>query len=1146
MFDALHNYRQCYSNYQRSFLRESWNKLAVDCRERIPVVPVFGSSNLFFPCSFDRQVAAMLEARGSPLHLLQFGSFGFCTSRFVLENVTQLLDWSAQRPLAAVIYEASGNELPAIDDPDLANELRAAIVSGGIVDVETGERIRQFLGSCATRLEHHVARMAELLARSGPRQPVPLILIGQETNCTGWPPALSCYSRRLDARDRRAFHDALHSAAVHLAASNLERASEAARSCAEIDPTVAIFRHLQAKLAVARGDMSSATAHYFAARDGDLLRGRFAAAELGSALPVMAARLGCSYVAVDRIVCDFAGGAPGFESFIDDVHYRPEVHHAIACAVIEELATLGLEASPTPPCETDREALIERLDPRPAMTRLHTALEIAQALPGLLDNERVAAGREALHDARALGCPTEVADQAELRFAMLIDAAVRRMSPQSGLSKTDNTAAPGGPADLVRDILGFDPYHQTQQPDLAAVAAVIRDLLQDNFGLSVPLAEQHRALHDLGLDSLSFVQLLFAIERRFALALTPDDFAIDHRLTLAGLARDVLAHIREPGDRRSAYKSSLSRSRVQAARRIHQMPRSWAPCTLPDDATTFTAALSHQLHCRPETPAFVHLDEGQPAWDAATTTSRQCLAEESARMAGCLTAHGLRAGDEILLLTGHSRATIIAFVAALRLGLVPSILNPPSPKTDLATFLGMYARIADQGLVEAVLAPRQLARHLRHAGSMRPITVLEWDSVTASAPASWQEATPAPQDVALVQYSSGTTGLRKAVAITHGALMSQIRTLGAALELRQQDVVVSWLPLYHDMGLIGAFALPLATGIPFVTMSPFDWIGRPGLLLDAITATRATLAFMPNFAFNVLADQVADRPGWDLSTIRALINCAEPVRPEAWERFLHRFEAYGLSRLAHATCYAMAEATFAVTFAGVATPPLTEGGTAEDAVQADEPPQPNDLLFPGKTMLSSGRPLPGVALRIVDRDGKPLPDLAVGHIEFACPFLAKRHRPGAPDLTELAPEGWYRTGDHGYLAHGHVFVAGRSDDMLIVGGENIFPGDVEDAASTVGALKPGRIAAFGVWDDRLGTERLVVAAELLGLGDEAAALTETQRRLRTVLRSAVNVMVSDVVLLPPGTLPKTSSGKLERAHIRSRYAKGGFNAVRLA
>jgi len=393
---------------------------------------------------------------------------------------------------------------------------------------------------------------------------------------------------------------------------------------------------------------------------------------------------------------------------------------------------------------------------------------------------------------------------------------------------------------------------------------------------------------------------------------------------------------------------------------------------------------------------------------------------------------------------------------------------------------------------------------------------------------------PHPDDIAFIQHSAGTTGLQKGVALSHRAVLAQLRSLAPVLELCDTDRVVSWLPLYHDMGLIACFILPLAAHLPLVMVSPTDWVLWPGSLLRLASAHRCTLCWLPNFAFQFLARRVPerDRADLDLSSLRAVINCSEPVRTESLEEFARVYAPSGLARTALASSYAMAENTFAATQSAPGRFPPTlfvsRSVLAAGRVALVEP-QDADV----RPLTSSGRCLPGTDLRIVTEAGAPMPDGMVGHVILRSPSLFDGYY-RRPDLTAGAlRDGWYWTGDTGVVWSDEVYILGRHDDVIIVGGKNLYPQDLEEIVSAHPRIHDGRVVALGAFNPDLGTEDLVIVAEVHAEDDLGHAV-EIQAEIRQQVLGQVGVAPRLVHLVPPKWIVKSTAGKPARAATRQK------------
>jgi acyl-CoA synthetase (AMP-forming)/AMP-acid ligase II len=430
--------------------------------------------------------------------------------------------------------------------------------------------------------------------------------------------------------------------------------------------------------------------------------------------------------------------------------------------------------------------------------------------------------------------------------------------------------------------------------------------------------------------------------------------------------------------------------------------------------------------------------------------------------------------------------------------------------------------------VHAILTTPEFAPQLSTIVDCFVLHSADLPVATARIPAS-----PNETSIALLQHSSGTTGLQKGVALSHHAVLNQLAAYSDALNLSPQDVIVSWLPLYHDMGLIAGFLLPLVQGIPLVLMSPFDWVKYPAMLLRAISDYRGTLCWLPNFAYNHMARRVRDRDmnRLSLATMRAFINCSEPVRDDSHQQFLERFASIGLVADKLAVSYAMAENTFAVT----QTPPgvtLTVDTVDRLTLETEKFAAPiAHHHTSARAVVSCGTPIAGTQVRVIAASGRPLAERHVGEIAIRSDYMLSEyyHR---PDLVPF-DDGWYFTGDMGYMVDGEIYIIGRKKDIIINAGKNIYPQDIEAIVNTVAGIKPGRAVVFGVPDDREGTELIAVVAEVLT--DEADAQHTINRGIRQAVAQQATVTVTYVKLVDDQWLIKTSSGKIARAANRDKW-----------
>lgn len=532
----------------------------------------------------------------------------------------------------------------------------------------------------------------------------------------------------------------------------------------------------------------------------------------------------------------------------------------------------------------------------------------------------------------------------------------------------------------------------------------------------------------------------------------------------------------------------------------------------------------------------------QKAGDEDNSISYKNLIEGAAGYAKTYAQQGIQPGEVVILILQHGIDLVYAFWGAVLHGAIPSImpyltekLLPERYRHDLEALISVTRPVAIVTYPEFEVEVRPV---LKEGDSVR--TLILSDSVEQPCQPDFDQLGGMqrdPDDIVLLQHSSGTTGLQKGVALSHQAVFNQLANLCAALDYTKEDVIVSWLPLYHDMGLIAGFILPILTGHHLVLLSPFDWVKAPQRLFHAITKYNGSLVWLPNFAYYFCAQKIRDRhlEGVDLSSLRAVINCSEPVRDDGHQVFLEKFKPYGLDENALAVSYAMAENVFGVTQTKIGQPLYFEDIDRE-VLQTQKFALPAD---PGKAtvrMVSCGKPIPNVEIKIVDQNGNTLKDRRVGEVAVHSNCMLTEYY-NRPDVTEetLLPDDYFLTGDFGYKVGEQLFITGRKKDLIIVGGKNVYPMDIEQLAMEVDGVHPGRVSVFGVYDESKGTEDVVLVAEV------DTKEEEERQRITNEIRAVVNrgsaISLRQIYLVDPGWMVKTSSGKNSRYANRDRYLK---------
>ncbi|MBI4911758.1 MAG: AMP-binding protein [Acidobacteria bacterium] len=528
----------------------------------------------------------------------------------------------------------------------------------------------------------------------------------------------------------------------------------------------------------------------------------------------------------------------------------------------------------------------------------------------------------------------------------------------------------------------------------------------------------------------------------------------------------------------------------------------------PDPSLSLLENFEAAARRRPDLPALTFLDA---SLNPKVYTS-EALFSRAAEVGARLRERALPPKTPVGVLSASQEVQVLHFLAALHCGLTPAVLTPPSRKLRRDYYMASLAHVLEACHFGALLSDVD--------GVSAPCpTLAPWSC--EGAPAAADEGV-LPADGVFLQFSSGTTGHKKGVLVRETAVLAQLSTYGEAIGLDAQDCIVSWLPLYHDMGFVAALNLPLAWGVPVVMLNPLDWVANPALYLQAVSRYRGTLGWHPNFAYAFMADRVPDAKleGVSLGSLRGLVNCAEPVTRESQERFQRRFSPLGLRPGVFWGCYAMAETTFALTH-----------GTSErheDILEA-RPDGPPSSLF-GRPAVSVGRALPGVDLVVVDEEGRTLPEGHLGELAVRSPFNAEGYFRN-PEATAAAfRAGRYHTGDLGYRRGERYFVCGRKKDLLIIGGVNVYPEDLEQVAGGVEGVHPGRVVAFSSFDAETQTEAATVLAESDRAGgpEQRGVVIEIQQRLL----AALQIASFKVHLVPEGSLIKSSSGKIARAASR--------------
>lgn len=485
---------------------------------------------------------------------------------------------------------------------------------------------------------------------------------------------------------------------------------------------------------------------------------------------------------------------------------------------------------------------------------------------------------------------------------------------------------------------------------------------------------------------------------------------------------------------------------------------------------------------------------------------------------------GVERGQTVVLVLSNPKDAFLYAVGALLTGRVPIISAHPSAKLSITDFARTLLPLIANARPALVVGDPDFCVLLSQAVGQR---VASHDDLSPGSAAGEIAIKTAPP--LFIQYSSGTTGAKKGVCITEEQLLWQVDAYAKAIQLTPEDHIVSWLPLYHDMGLITALMLPLLTGTTVTLMSPFEWIQRPMMLLETISRDAGTLSWLPNFAYNLLArsSRKHDLSKLDLSSLRGVVNCSEPVSQDSHDQFFGAFSVCGLQRDSLAVSYAMAETTFAITSGGFDHRPHVARVNRADMKVGSPIESGNDRL------VSCGKILEGVDVQIFGKNGAALEDDHVGEIGVISSSLMDGYF-GNPEATSRSYNGsYFLTGDLGFISNGEIYVTGRSKDLIITAGRNIYPQDIEAVVNDISGAIPGRCVAFGIPDGQKGTESAVIIAE-----SESYTGTEAEKLARTIaeeVTSVFDIALADVSIVEPRWLQKSTSGKIARGMNRDRY-----------
>ena len=625
---------------------------------------------------------------------------------------------------------------------------------------------------------------------------------------------------------------------------------------------------------------------------------------------------------------------------------------------------------------------------------------------------------------------------------------------------------------------------------------------------------------DLGLDSLTRMEILSRVEDYYDVALSEESYS----------------RIETPRD----LWREIQNTSPQIPKKIvldHFTSQQDYAEEIPYNAQTLIEVLDWHVQNHPERTHITLYNDH----DNGENISFGVLAQEAATIAAGLQYHGLKPRQTVALMLPTSREYFVSFFAILLAGAIPVPLYPPARRTQVEEHLRRHQRILENCqavILITVDENKALAAELTNQLSDLQQIISPQELTTTNN--TFFRTKTSSQDIAFLQYTSGSTGTPKGVILSHYNLLSNVQAMGERVGAKSSDVYVSWLPLYHDMGLIGAWFGSLYYGMHLVVMPPLSFLARPSRWLNALHRYRGTLTGAPNFAYELCLQRIGDKQlaALDLSSVRCIFNGAEPISPNTMAQFNRKFKPCGLTETAMQPVYGLAECSVGLTFPATKRPPLIDQidrvtfmktGRAVTTTKSE-----TALLFP-----ACGIPLSQHEIRIVDDAELELPERQQGRLEFRGPSATSGYYRNPEATKKLFHGDWLDSGDLAYIANGELYITGRIKDIIIHAGRNIYPHELEQAIGHIDGIRNGCVAVFGSQNQDSGTEQLVVLAE--------TKIEDPKQREQLVVQ--INSISSDLVgsppdeiaLVKPHTVLKTSSGKIRRSACRDLFEQGFIN-----
>lgn len=536
----------------------------------------------------------------------------------------------------------------------------------------------------------------------------------------------------------------------------------------------------------------------------------------------------------------------------------------------------------------------------------------------------------------------------------------------------------------------------------------------------------------------------------------------------------------------------------------------------------------------------------QPDSSIKFMTYRDLLSQAESMIPG-IQAMGPVPGDKVMIVMTRNEDIVPVIWSCFLIGLIPTILQPPVSFTEFnqpAQKIENVFRILEnpkvilsvdllQGFHSAVIP----SENIINAEELKKITPENLNN-------HYQESFLAKSDgtdIAFIQFSSGSTGDPKGIVLTHQNILTNLAAISVGLDIYDTDVMTNWMPLYHDMGLFGFHLVPVFAQSNHYLIDPVDFVKKPGIWPDVMEKVRCTITGCPNFGQALLLRYLKNRDekSWDLSSLKAIVNGAEPISHRIMSEFLNRLSVFGLRKESMMPAYGMAESTLAITFSELLKEPdvtaFNRTKLQKEGIAMVETEHVSDML----ELVSVGKPLNDIEIRVVDEEGNLVGDNINGHIQISGTGITSGYYNNPEETRNSFDDGWFKTGDKGFFYEGQLYITGRVKDIIFVRGQNLYAHDLENLAAKYADIPYGKVIIGGWFDPKKGQDQII----LFLVGSPNQATCDTFLGLRNFFRDTYGISIDVFVPVRSNQVPKTSSGKIQRYKLISDYQNGEFDGA---